>query len=142
MNYPPDYSKYTLDVLAYAYIKARSANLVWNSTRLGPLRFESTLRCRDLVKLYLTNTGDLLKAYKYLNMKVYMANSMEAGKTPDYQILSIENGVAQFNMEGESSESYTIEVVGGGYRLVSADADDWSEGWSIVPEIYCEVSQR
>jgi len=42
-------------VLAYAYIRARSGNLAWNNTRLGPLRFESTLRCRDLVKLYVTN---------------------------------------------------------------------------------------
>ncbi|UCD81411.1 MAG: DUF898 domain-containing protein [Desulfobacterales bacterium] len=42
-------------VLAYAYIRARSGNLGWNNTRLGPLRFQSTLRCRDLVKLYVTN---------------------------------------------------------------------------------------
>ena len=42
-------------VLAYAYIQARSNNLAWNSTRLGPLRFKSTLRCKDLVTLYVTN---------------------------------------------------------------------------------------
>ncbi len=42
-------------VLAYAYIRARSANLTWNNTRLGPLRFLSTLRCRDLIRLYVTN---------------------------------------------------------------------------------------
>jgi uncharacterized membrane protein YjgN (DUF898 family) len=43
-------------VLAYAYVKARGSNLSWNQTRLGPLRFESTLRPRALAKLYLTNT--------------------------------------------------------------------------------------
>ena len=42
-------------VLAYAYIRARSGNLTWNHTRLGPLRFQSTLRCRGLVQLYVTN---------------------------------------------------------------------------------------
>ncbi len=42
-------------VLAYAFVKARSGNLVWNNTCLGPLCFQSTLRCRDLVKLYVTN---------------------------------------------------------------------------------------
>jgi uncharacterized membrane protein YjgN (DUF898 family) len=42
-------------VLAYAYIQARSGNLVWNHTRIGPLRFQSTLRCRDLAGLYVTN---------------------------------------------------------------------------------------
>jgi uncharacterized membrane protein YjgN (DUF898 family) len=42
-------------VLAFAYIQARSGNLVWNHTHLGPVRFQSTLRCRDLLKLYVTN---------------------------------------------------------------------------------------
>jgi uncharacterized membrane protein YjgN (DUF898 family) len=48
----PIYAGY---VLAFAYIQARSGNLVWNHTRLGPLRFQSTLRCGDLLKLYVTN---------------------------------------------------------------------------------------
>jgi len=42
-------------VLAFAYTQARSGNLVWNHTHLGPLRFCSTLRSRDLLKLYVTN---------------------------------------------------------------------------------------
>jgi len=42
-------------ILAYAYIRSRSGNLVWNNTRLGPLRFQSTLRSRDLIRLYVTN---------------------------------------------------------------------------------------
>lgn len=49
-------------VLAYAFIRARSGNLTWNNTRLGPLRFESTLRCRDLVKLYVTNALGIVVA--------------------------------------------------------------------------------
>jgi len=95
-----------------------------------------------LVKIYLTNTVELLKAYKYLNMKVYVADSLEAGNTPDYQVLSMENGVVQFNIEGESAESYTVEITGGSYRLISDDPDEWGTGWSITPECYCEVGQR
>jgi len=95
-----------------------------------------------LVKVYLTNTSDLLKAYQYLNMKLYVEGSLEAGKTPGYQILSMENGVAFFNLESGSAESYTIEIVGGSYRLISGEIDEWGEGWSIVPELYCEISQR
>jgi hypothetical protein len=95
-----------------------------------------------LVKLYLTNTGALNKAYKYLNMKIYIKNSLEAEKRPKYQILSMENGVAMFNIEGGSAESYTIEVFGGSYRLMSADINQWGEGWSITPELYLEVAQR
>jgi hypothetical protein len=95
-----------------------------------------------LIKLYLTNTGALNKAYQYLNMKIYIKNSLEAEKKPKYQILSMENGVALFNIEGGSAKSYTIEVFGGSYRLISGDPLEWSKGWSITPEFYCEVSQR
>jgi uncharacterized membrane protein YjgN (DUF898 family) len=42
-------------VLAYAYSQARSGNLVWNHTGLGPLRFQSTLSGGGLAKLYATN---------------------------------------------------------------------------------------
>jgi uncharacterized membrane protein YjgN (DUF898 family) len=48
----PVYAGY---VLAFAYVQANIANLVWNQTRLGPLRFQSTLRGTELAKLYLTN---------------------------------------------------------------------------------------
>ena len=95
-----------------------------------------------LVKVYLTNTGNLLKAYQYLNMKLYVADSLEAEKTPNYQILSIETGVVLFNIEGGSEESYTVEVIGGSYRLISGDPEEWGEGWNITPEFYCEVAQR
>ncbi|MCK4274288.1 MAG: hypothetical protein KAW90_05300 [Dehalococcoidales bacterium] len=96
-----------------------------------------------LVKLYLTNTASLLKAYQYLNMKVYMANTLEADKTPNYQVLSIETGVVLFNIEGGSAGgTYIIEITGGSYRLISDDSDEWGAGWSIEPEFYCEVGQR
>lgn len=48
----PLYAGYAL---MYAYIQAHSGNLYWNHTCLGPLRFQSTLRCSDLMKLYVTN---------------------------------------------------------------------------------------
>lgn len=46
---------YTGYVFAYAYVKARSGNLVYNHTCLGPIRFQSTLRAMELLKLYVTN---------------------------------------------------------------------------------------
>jgi len=42
-------------VLAFAFVQSRSGNLVWNHTVLGPIRFQSALRCRDLLRLYVTN---------------------------------------------------------------------------------------
>ena len=95
-----------------------------------------------LVMVYLTNTGALRKAYQYLNMKLYVEGSLEADEVPDYQLLSIENGVVFFNIEWSPTESYTVEVAGGGYSLVSGDTSEWGDGWDITPEFYCEVSQR
>jgi hypothetical protein len=94
------------------------------------------------VKIYLTNTAALLKAYQYINMKLYMANSIEAGNNPDYLVLSIENGLVSFNIEGDTAPSYVVRVAGGSYRLVSDNTSNWGEDWSVVPEFYCEVSQR
>ena len=94
-----------------------------------------------LVRVYLTNTGDLLKAYRYLNIKLYMAGSIEADEEPGYVILSPDNGVATFNLKGSSGSS-TISIIGGSYRLQSKKPHKWEEGWTIVPELYCEVGPR
>jgi len=95
-----------------------------------------------MFNIYLTNTGNLNLAYRHLNMKIYVADSIEAGETPHYQVLSLENGVAIFNIEGGAAESYTVKVIGGGYNLTSGDPNEWGDGWSITPEFYCEVNQR
>jgi hypothetical protein len=95
-----------------------------------------------LVKIYITNVADLSKAYQYLNMKIYIANSLEAGKSPQYQVLSLENGVVVYNIIGGSSSSYLVQLIGGSYNLVSSNPDDWGAGATVVPEFYCEVSQR
>jgi hypothetical protein len=94
------------------------------------------------VKIYLTNTAELMKAYSYLNMELYVAKSLEAQKPPTIRVLSLENGVASFNIEGGSARKYTVEVWGGAYRLVSSNLGEWAAGWSVVPELYCEVTQR
>ena len=38
-----------------AYIRARTMNAVWNHLGVGPVRFESALRARDLLWLYFSN---------------------------------------------------------------------------------------
>lgn len=77
-------------VLSYAYVRARSNNLAWNNTRLGPLRFQSTLRCTELVKLYVTNAlaiaasvgllipWAVIRTWKYRvdNMKVWQEGTL------------------------------------------------------------------
>ncbi len=52
-----------------------------------------------MVGVYLTNTGSLIKAYQHLNMKVYMSGSAEAEETPNYQVITLQNGQANFSLE-------------------------------------------
>lgn len=94
------------------------------------------------MKVYLTNTGALVKAYRYLNMKLYLEGSVEAGKTPNYQLLTLDNGGVTFNLKDYVPGTYTLSVTGGSYHLVSADTSKWSPGWTVTPEFYCEIMQR
>jgi len=53
----------------------------------------------DLVaNVYLANAANLTKAYRYLNMKLYLTGSEEAGETPNYRMLTLQNGEVDFNM--------------------------------------------
>ena len=94
------------------------------------------------VRVYLTNTADLLKAYDYLDMRLYLESSQEAGETPNYQLLNLENGVATFNLVGVSGGSYTLSIIGGTYQLNSRHTSEWDAGWTVTPEFYCEATQR
>ena len=75
-------------------------------------------------------------------MELYLESSVEANETPDYQSLTIENGVATFNLVGISGGSYTLSITGGTYQLVSRHTPEWEAGWTVTPELYCEVTQR
>ena len=103
-----------------------------------------------LVQVYLTNVAALSKAYDTLDLALYLEGSVEAGETPNYQPLSLTDGVAIFNLESAGGGTYTLSVghpsaptvTGGSYYLVSDDSSEWDTGWSVEPEFYCEVFQR
>ena len=66
------------------------------------------------VKVYLANTDDLSKAYHYLNMKLYLNGSVEANETPNYQLLTLDNGQAGFTLQDiaavEGSWTQTLQA--------------------------------
>jgi hypothetical protein len=103
------------------------------------------------VKVYLTNTGALAKAYQELDMNLYLEGSVEAGQTPNYQTLTLTNGWVTFNLKDYTpGNTYTLSVghgaspaiPGGSYSLVSTDSSEWQAGWTVEPEFYCEIIQR
>jgi len=86
-----------------------------------------------LVKVYLTNAGALTLAYEQLDMELSLAGSVDG-----VQLLTLDNGVTIFNLEGGVGESHLVELIGGSYRLISVDPPEDC----ITPEFYCEVTQR
>jgi len=94
------------------------------------------------VKVYLVNTANLTKAYQSLNMELYLEGSVEAGQTPNYRVLNIQNGLATFKIEGGGSGSHVLSITGGTYTLTSRETSEWEEGWVVAPDLYCEVTQR
>jgi uncharacterized membrane protein YjgN (DUF898 family) len=84
-------------VVGYTYLKARSGNLVWNSTQLGPMRFQSTLHTIDLLELYITNAFGIVISFGLLipwavmrtmkyrtdNMHVFLAGDLNEFKGSD-----------------------------------------------------------
>lgn len=57
---------YVAYVVGYAYLQARSGNLVWDNIRLGPIRFKSTLRWGELLKLYISNAIGIIFSLGFL----------------------------------------------------------------------------
>jgi hypothetical protein len=94
------------------------------------------------VRVYLANTADLMKAYDELNVRLFLENSVEAGQTPNYQVLNLANGLATFTLKDPASDNHTLSVIGGNYTLVSDDTSTWTQEWTVTPEFYCEATQR
>lgn len=87
------------------------------------------------VKVYLANTGNLTRAYQYLSMELYLEGS-------EIRLLTLENGVATFWLDNAGSDNRTLSVTGGTYTLMSREPLEWEADWTVIPELYCEVTQR
>ncbi len=140
----PDVSEYARCTQVYAEVGFEAPPLTGN-TPTDDL-FEVTPHAdytNDLVvNVYLTNTDNVTKAYKYLNMELYLEGSVEAGQTPNYRVLTLENGVVSFTIVDGGSGTHTLSVAGGDYTLNSREPLEWEAGWTVTPELYCEARQR
>ncbi len=94
------------------------------------------------VRVYLVNTGNTTRAYQSVNMEVYLEGSAEAGQVPNYRTLTLDNGMATFWLNNAGSDNRTLSVTGGTYMLTSREPLEWEVGWTVIPELYCEVPQR
>ncbi len=94
------------------------------------------------VKVYLVNTGNLTRAFQSFNVEAYLEGSVEAGQSPNYRTLTLENGAATFWLDNAGSANRTLSVTGGTYTLTSREPLEWEADWTVTPEFYCEVTQR
>ncbi len=104
----PIYAGY---VLAYAYVQAHSSNLLWNHTRLGPLRFQSTLRGWGMAKLYLSNALGIIASLGLLTPWAVM-------RTLKYRADNL-----QVLPEGELTEFFGSET--GAVQAVGSEMGDF-----------------
>lgn len=98
----PMYAGY---VLAYAYVQAHSSNLVWNHTRLGPLRFQSTLRGWGMAKLYVTNALSIIAS---LGLLIPWAVMRTLKYRADHMRVLQEGELAEF----QGSDMSAVEAIG------------------------------
>lgn len=96
---------YTGYVLAYAYVQAHSSNLVWNHTRLGPLRFQSTLLGRGMAKLYVTNALAIIASLGLLTPWAVMRTLKYRA---DHMRVLQEGELAEF----QGSDMSAVEAIG------------------------------
>lgn len=140
----PDITGYARCTQVYAEVGFEAPPLSGN-TSTGDL-FTVTLNADytgDIsVKVYLLNTGNLTRAYQSFNINVYLEDSVEAGQTPNYRSLTLENGATAFWLDNTGNGIRTLSVTGGTYTLASREPSEWEAGWTVTPELYCEVTQR
>ena len=96
-------------LMAFAYLRARVANAVFNNLVLGPVQFECTLRARDMFVLYLVNiiaiivTLGLATPWAVVRTMRYRAEKM---------VLVASAGLARFVQDESSQVGAAGEEVG------------------------------
>jgi uncharacterized membrane protein YjgN (DUF898 family) len=100
---------YGMMFLLYGYIRARTINAVFNNLRVGPVRFESVLSARRLIRLYFGNIVAIL-------LSLGLATPWAVVRTMRYRasrLTAIAAGPLDSFVQGESQQlSATGEEVG------------------------------
>lgn len=97
-----------------------------------------------VIKVYLVNTGELIRYYHHLNLALELKDSaatpINADEQGIVQVLNLQNAEVQFYWaNGTGIQPLKVEITGGGFRL-----HHWKTltGGSVQPQIWCEVTQR
>jgi len=95
-----------------------------------------------VITVYLINTGELIRQYHHLNLALRYTDNfgLMADEQSETQVLSLQNAQVMFTWtSGNGTSPFSVDVVGGGYRLHPFKA---MTGGSYEPQVWCEVTQR
>jgi uncharacterized membrane protein YjgN (DUF898 family) len=103
---------YALYLLVYAYVRARTTNLIWNEITVGPASFLCILRARDLAWIYVTNIFSVI-------VTLGLATPWAVVRTMRYR-----------------ASKMRVLATGGLERFVAAEAKQVSAAGEAVGEIF------
>lgn len=95
-----------------------------------------------VIKVYLVNTGQLIRYYHHLNMLLEFQddNGDKVDEQEIRQLLNLQNATVEFTWANDTGDSpYKVQLVGGSFRL-----HHWKmlTGGNTSPQIWAEVIQR
>ncbi len=95
-----------------------------------------------VIKVYMVNTGQVIRYYHHCNMALEFQDSTGAkvDEQAAFQCLNLENAAVEFYWaNGTGTGPYKVELTGGSFRL-----HHWKTlaGGSTSPQLWCEITQR
>jgi hypothetical protein len=97
----------------------------------------------------MANTGDLVKIYRSLSLKIEVRDSGNnlvdinadgVANANDYAVLNLNNGSVALSLTQSTPGVYTIKVLSGSY-IANTAVPGWTST-SGAPMLYCEIAQR
>ena len=114
----------------------------WPSSPLFTITPDAAYTGDLVIRVYMVNTGQLIRYYEHLNMSLQFTDntSATADEQGEIQVLNLQNSEVLFTWaSGNGTSPYTVDLTGGGYRLHPFKT---LTGGSYQPQIWCEVTQR
>ena len=139
---PSDFAKVTANTTYSPPTVFGSYTGTWPSGPLFNITPDPNYTGDLVIKVYLVNTGALIRYYHHLNMalKFWDSANATADEQGIIQVLNLQNAEVTFDwVNGTGTSPYRVQLTGGGYRL-----HRWKTltGGSVQPQIWCEVTQR
>jgi len=115
----------------------------WSSGNLFTITPDAAYTGDLVVRVYIVNTGQLIRTYEHLNMSVEFVGSDNSTMVDEQgiaQVLNLQNSEVLFTWaNGTGTSPYHARLDGGSYRLLPFKS---LSGASYQPQLWIEITQR